>query len=57
MEVSENKGCPKNIFLDAKFFIYFEEKWGCPKTKGVRKHRVITVTKQLKENINRDIFL
>ena len=30
------------MFSDAKNN-YFGEKRGCPKTKGVRKHRVITV--------------
>jgi len=41
--MSENKGCSKNIFSDAKKFIISVKKRGCPKTKGVRKHGVITV--------------
>jgi len=40
--VSENKGCPKNMILGAIFFISMKNR-GCPKTKGVRKHEVITV--------------
>jgi len=40
--VSENKGCPKNMFSTLKIIISVKNR-GYPKTKGVRKHGVITV--------------
>ena len=40
--MSENKGCPKNMFSDAKKIIFSVKNRRCSKTKGVRQHGVIT---------------